>query len=268
MERHYPVGLNLGLTFCVLFCFVWIGFSQTDYDTTRIRFRDKQMIFIGKGKDTSNNSYRNFFNRVEAHWAGLELSPAILMNGSFQTSFPAAKHWENDPGRSFSWNFNFAEYKIKIYHNYFGITTGMGINWTQIGLKNNVLQSTADSLWVYKDSIHDFKRNKLRAVYIQVPLFLEFCTKKKSDKCFYFSVGVIGGVKFASSTLQLYESDKVKNRTKTRGSFGLNPFKLDAAFRMGYRRFGLFVNYAMMPLFDKSKTVGVYPLNIGLTLNF
>lgn len=267
MKRQTPVRLKYIILLFTLFGVMYSSFSQMDYDTTRIRFRDKQMIFIGKAKDTSNNSYRNMLNRVEAHWAGIELGPTMLMNGSFGTTFPGAKHWENDPGRSFSWNFNFAEYKIKLYHNFVGVTTGLGINWTQIGLKNNILQSNSDSVWVFQDSVNDYKRNKLRAVYIQVPLLLEFCTRKKSDRGFYFSVGVVGGVKFGSSTIQLLEYDKMKNRTKTKGSYGLNPFKLDAAFRVGYRRVGLFANYAMMPLFDKNKTVGVYPLTIGLTLN-
>lgn len=248
----------------------FIGTAQDDYDfdTTRIRFRDKQFLFINRAKDTSENPYRNLFRRVEAHWAGVEFGPTILLNGSMQPNFPEHKHWENDPGRSFSWNFNFAEYKFKIYHNFIGVTTGMGVNWTQIGLKNNILKSNADSLWIYKDTVNDYKRNKLRAIYVQVPLFLEFCTNKKSDRGFYFAFGVIGGVKIGSSAVQVMEVDKTKTRSKTRGGYGLEAFKLDASFRVGYRRIGLYANYNMLPMFDKDRTVGVYPINIGLSLNF
>ncbi len=265
MKIRSTIKLHLILLFIAS---SFYAFSQSDYDTTRMRFKDNQFIFIKRAKDTTNTSYRNIFNRVEAHWAGLEFGPTMLMNGSFKTVFPTAKQWENDPGKSFSWNFNFAEYKFKIYHNFVGFTTGLGVNWTQIGLRDNqLLYANSDSLWVVKDTLNDYKRNKLRAVYIQVPLLFEFCTNKKTDKGFYFAVGVIGGIKVASSTVQLLDIDKKRARTRTRGAYALNPFKIDATFRFGYRRFGLFTNYSMTPMFLKNKTVGVYPLTVGLTFN-
>jgi hypothetical protein len=51
-------------------------------------------------------------------------------------------------------------------------------------------------------------------------------------------------------------------------SFGLNPFTLDAAFKVGYRNVGFFANYSLLPRFDKNKTVGVYPITIGVSLHF
>ncbi|MGV3613018.1 MAG: outer membrane beta-barrel protein [Fluviicola sp.] len=257
---------GLFITF-IFFVFGYANSQEEEADTTRIQLKEK-LILIIKNNDTIDAAPdEKELKHFEAHWAGIEFGPTILMNGAMKSSFPNDKHWENDPGKSFSWNFNFAEYKFKIYKNYIGLTTGLGLNWTQIGLKNNILNDS-DSLWAFKDTINDYKKNKLRAVYLTVPLMLEFCTNGKSDKGFYLAAGVIGGVRLGSSTKQVIEEDKTKIRSKTKGVYGLNAFRMDAAVKLGYKDIGIFANYNLLPLFDTDKTVGVYPLTFGLTVNF
>ena len=255
----------------ITFIFFLFGYAngQEEPDTTRIRMKDKLILIV---KDHDGDTIdaapdHKTLKHFEAHWAGIEFGPTMLLNSGMKSSFPNDKHWENDPGKSFSWNLNFAEYKFKIYKNYIGLTTGLGLNWTQIGLKNNILNDS-DSLWVFKDTINDYKKNKLRAVYLTVPLMLEFCTNAESDKGFYLAAGVIGGVRLGSSTKQVIEEDKTKIRTKTKGVYGLNAFRVDAAVKLGYKDIGVFANYNLLPLFDTDKTVGVYPLTFGLTVNF
>jgi hypothetical protein len=263
--EHMKTGLF------ITFIFFLFGYSiaQEDPDTTSIKLnKGKILIVRGDGKsDTIDAAPTKWeLKHVEAHWAGIEFGPTVLMNNAMGTSFPNDKQWENDPGKSFSWNLNVAEYKFKIYKNYIGITTGLGFNWTQIGLKSNLLYANSDSLWTIKDTVNDYKKNKLRAVYVTVPLLLEFCTNGKSNKGFYLAAGVIGGVRIASSSKQVIEDDNSKIRTKTKGVYGLNAFRVDAAVKLGYRNIGVFANYNLLPLFDTDKTAGVYPLTFGLTV--
>lgn len=263
----------------ITFIFFVFGYSysqnekQEEPDTTRIQLKEKLILIIKNHPENDSDTIdaspdEKELKHFEAHWAGLEFGPTILLNSGMGNNFPNDKHWENDPGKSFSWNLNFAEYKFKIYKNYIGITTGLGFNWTQIGLKNNLLYANSDSLWVMKDTVNDYKKNKLRAIYLTAPLMVEFCSNGKSDKGFYLAAGVIGGVRIGSSTKQVIEEDKSKEKTKTRGVYGLNAFRLDAAVKLGYKDIGVFANYSLLPLFDTDKTVGVYPLTFGLTVNF
>lgn len=269
--------MRTGLFITFIFFVFGYSYSQTEKqeepDTTRIQLKEKLILIIKNHSDNDSDTIdaapdEKELKHFEAHWAGLEFGPTILLNSGMGNNFPNNKYWENDPGKSFSWNLNFAEYKFKIYKNYIGITTGLGFNWTQIGLKNNLLYANSDSLWVIKDTVNDYRKNKLRAVYLTVPLMLEFCSNGKSDKGFYLAAGVIGGVRIGSSTKQVIEEDKSKEKTKTRGVYGLNAFRLDAAVKLGYKDIGVFANYSLLPLFDTDKTVGVYPLTFGLTLNF
>lgn len=264
--------MKTGLFITFIFFLFGVSYGQEDPDTTRIKLKEKQIIIV-KGEPGNSDTIdaapdEKTHRAIEAHWAGLEFGPTVLMNQSFGRDFGTAPYWENDPGKSFSWNLNFAEYKFKLYKNYIGLTTGLGINWTQIGMRNNILNANADSLWVVKDTINNYKKNKLRGVYLTAPLMLEICSDGEGDGGFYLAAGVIGGVRLFSSTKSVIEDGDTRIKTKTKDQFGLNAFRLEAAVKLGYDHFGVFANYNLLPLFDKDKTVAVYPLTFGLQLNF
>lgn len=242
-------------------------------DTTRLNFGKTQIIVVENpdGEDDPETGDTidaapdpEELMEIEAHWAGLEFGPTILLNNSMKSSFPNDPQWENDPGRSFSWNLNFIEHKFKIYQNYVGLTTGLGFNWTQIGLKQYNLNVDNDSLWAVTDTVNVYKRNTLRAIYLTAPLMLEFCTSNEENGKFYLAAGVIGGVRIGSSV----KTKTDDNKDKTKGTYGLEAFRLDAAVKLGYKNFGVFANYNLLPMFDTDKTAAVYPLTFGLSLNF
>jgi hypothetical protein len=245
--------------------------EKRESDTTKISFKKKDIYIIDKVQtDTIDASPEVKFKKLnkpskEGHWGGIDFGPTILLNSASGSSFATDPQWENDPAKSFYWNINFVDHRFNIYKHYFGITTGFGVNFTQIGIRNNqLLLENADSIWVVKDSVNNFSKNKLRGTYLQIPLLLEFNTNNNEDKSFYLAAGVIGGVRVGSAIIQ----KTGKNKTKEKGDYGLNPFKLDATVRFGYGDWGLFVNYAMLPLFDTAKTSEVYPFTFGATLNF
>lgn len=263
-----------------VFSLLFIGAisAQEGPDTTRFTAGGKEFIIVShgdveiseaEGGDTIEAAPDEEEQAsIEAHWAGLEFGPTILLNDAMKSSFPNDPQWENDPGKSFSWNLNFLEHKFKIYKNYVGITTGLGINWTQIGLKQYVLNSDADSLWATVDTINDFDKNKLRAIYLTAPLMFEFCSKAEGDEGFYLAAGVIGGIRIGSSVKTVIDTDKRDVKEKYKGLYALNAFRLDAAVKMGYNNWGVFANYNVLPLFDTDKTAAVYPLTFGLSYNF
>lgn len=243
-------------------------------DTTRITVGGKEVIIISPGDtkvstDTIDAApSKDDEKEIEAHWAGLEFGPTMLLNSSMKSSFPNDKQWQNDPGKSFSWNLNLLEHKFSIYKNYIGVTTGLGFNWTQVGLKQYVLNTNADSLWATTDTTNTYSKNKLRAIYLTAPLMFEFCSHGNDDEGFYLAVGVIGGVRLGSSVKTKIETDHRDEKSKEKGTYGLNAFRLDAAVKVGYDDWGIFANYNVLPLFDTGKTAAVYPLTFGLTYNF
>ena len=205
----------------------------------------------------------------DGHWAGFDFGTLILMNDLFKTDFSSTPYWKNNVASSSTFSFNFVEFKVPIFKQYIGITTGLGWNISSVGLKNNYdLMHTDSSVYAVSNSSQSYKANTLNAHYLTAPLLLEFSTKMEQKKSFYFAAGVIGGVRIYSNT---YQTGKFANgdhfRNYVRSKYNLAPFTLEATARLGYGAFGLFTSYNLTPLFQKDKTVSVYPFRAGFTVN-
>lgn len=221
--------------------------------------------FILDGDDDEEKERKLY----DGHWLGFELGTLINMNDFFKTDFTSTPYWKNNIARSSTFNFNFFEFKVPIFKQYIGITTGMGWNVSTVAFKNNYdLMHTDSSVYAVSNASQSYRTNTLYVQYLKLPLLLDFSTKMEQKKSFYFAAGVVGGVRIYSNT---YQSGKYANgdrfRNYVRSKYNLAPFTLEATARLGYGAIGLFANYNLTPLFQKDKTVAVYPFRAGITFN-
>lgn len=204
----------------------------------------------------------------EPNWAGVELGLIQLINASGGTTFDQHQYWENKMGKSWNFNYNLAEYKFPLFKQYLGIATGIGYSLKGIGLNTTYqLVHSPDSVYAI-DGLSNLKTNKLTSHYINIPLLLEFATKKDTKNNFYVSAGVIGYWRFSSYLVQKGTDFNGDNFTHfTYSNYNLSRFNLEGTVRAGYSYVGLFAGYQLTSLFKKNETVGVYPFRIGLSIN-
>ncbi|MCR9171241.1 MAG: outer membrane beta-barrel protein [bacterium] len=248
-------------------------------DTTRMNVGNSEFIIITKSDSKSGDDINLDFDegeepkrnkKSEPHWAGVDFGVTMLMNENFEyNNFANNPYWNNDAARSQVWNLNIMEHKFNFGTPYVGLTTGLGFSFTSVALRDNYLvQSTADSLFAVMDTVNTYTKNKMKASYLTVPLLLEFNTNADEDRSFYLATGVVGGVRLTSKLKRNGEFEGKEFEERIKGNYNLNSFKLDATARLGYGSWGVFANYSLLPLFDQGKTVEVYPLTFGLSLNF
>jgi hypothetical protein len=248
--------------------------EQEGPDTTRMNMGKVEIIIVDhENADFADTIYASpneeELKNFEAHWAGLDMGFGVMLNNAMSASFDNYDYWENDPARSMTWNLNLLEYKFPIFRQYVGITTGLGVSWTQLAFRDNyLLQSGNDTLFAIVDTVNAYSKNKLNASYLTVPVLLEFATNEDADKSFYLAAGVVGGVRMTSKVKRKGEFEGKEFKQEDKGVYGLNAFKLDGMVRIGYGSFGAFASYSLLPLFDTEKTTEVYPLTFGLTINF
>lgn len=205
----------------------------------------------------------------DAHWAGFDIGTLILLNQNFNTNFEDNPYWKNAINKSVSLNINLFEYKLPFFKQYFGLTTGLGLGISTIGFRDNyLLYHDQDTVLALKDPIQSYRTNNLSVTYLTVPLLLEFSSQLKQKNSFYFNAGVVGGIRLGSSTNKTgkYENGD-RFQTVVRSKYNLSPFTLDATVRAGYGTIGLYCSYQMNSLFKQNKTIEVYPLKVGVTLN-
>jgi hypothetical protein len=230
-------------------------------DSNKVKTEENNATEDGDDEETRKN--------YDAHWAGFDFGTLILMNDLFKTDFASAPYWKNNIARSSKINFNFYEFKVPIFKQYLGLTTGLGWSISTIGLKNNYNIIHSDSsVYAISNTTQSYQSNNLIAHYLTAPLLLDFSTKKEQKKSFYFAAGVVGGVRIYSNT---YQSGKYANgdrfKNYVRSKYNLAPFTLEATARLGYGAIGLFATYNLTPFFQKDKTVVVYPFSAGISIN-
>lgn len=255
-----------------------IAMAQGEPDTTRITFGGKQIIIVGNDTtmididDPDSEGKAGRFGGDLTYWSGIDVGINLPMNGNFQNNFNA-QHLNTDPSQSFVYSWNFAEQRIRIIKDYFGIVTGLGFTNSRYGFDNDRmrLQSNSDSTWGVTDTtlFTGFTKNQLRVNTLNIPILFQINTSKNENNNFHLSFGAIGGVRIGSNVKYKYDlASGGDTKNKEKGKFNLNPFQVLGTVRMGYKDFGLFANYDILSLYEKDKSELAYPFQFGASFHF
>lgn len=206
----------------------------------------------------------------EGHWSGFGITANGFLNADGKVSSGTDSYFlQQDYARSIGFNFNLFEKRFPIFREYVGLTTGLGWQWNRYGLKNNVdVVYSSDSTYGVENTTLDYKKNVLRASYIQVPLLLEFTTNSDNDKAWHLSAGVVGGIRVASSWKTKWETDGKTSKNKDKSTYNFQPFQAYATAMIGYGDWSLYVNYGLTEVFEKNKGPKFSPVQAGIKFDF
>ena len=256
---------------------VEIEVSEEAVDTTRFNVGETEFIIINHGNDNSDTLLVGDGGEGDecnggaefGHWSGFEIGLNSMLNTAGGLKFNSDKFLEIDPSESFNFAINFAQFELPFKTQHVGLVTGLGFEHSRYGFKNNyVLDYDENSTLGIMDTIKNFSKNQLRAWYFHIPVLLQFNTSKYESNNIHLAVGVIGGVRMTSKTVQRYDGNGGDQKDVAKGKYNLNPFKVTATARLGYKSIGVFANYSMLSLFEEGKTEGAFPLTFGIRLGF
>ncbi len=247
-------------------------------DTTHIRVgrRTFKVIegnngtYVKYEKEDKSHKWHGSFN---PHWAGLEIGMNSFQNSDY--SFYDGTEYEQygdvfelNPGKSLSWNLNFAEWAFKNEKKTFGVVTGMGISFNAYAFDSPVTVNKEGGygMIVPKDitlANTSVKKSKLHVNYLTVPLMLEVKTPlRMGSSRLYLGGGVIGGLYLGAHTKYKYDNG---NKEKYKSNYHINQWKYDITGRIGFGDFCVFANYSMTSLFKDTKGPEIHPLMIGIS---
>ncbi|MCX6279238.1 MAG: outer membrane beta-barrel protein [Bacteroidetes bacterium] len=252
--------------------------------------KDFQLAMDGFNMSDFPFSKKN--KKYNGHWAGVEIGIGGYVNSGFNMNFsPAYPYMNMNTARSVTVNFNPFELNVNIYKNHIGFTTGLGFQTSNYYFTDNyVMLKDSSSLVAYKvqdsqGNLVSLKTNKMVVSYLNLPLFFEYQSNRyRRLTSFHITVGVIVGVRIGSYTKQVYSEksgtyflvDEKGNKVATyevdryiarnSGAYHLSPFKIDAAFRVGWSHLNLFGTYSLTRMFQKNQGPELYPFTVGITL--
>jgi hypothetical protein len=253
--------------------------------TLRIYSDDKKALSDSVRIAERTKEYRTERRNLFTYWAGLDLGVNTLLGPDGNADLDGdAEFMQIDNGRSRFFSINFMEQKIEFGSHHVGLLTGLGWEFTNYHLSNNVLLAyNADSIYGINVDNPEFRKNKLRQMGLRVPLMLEFNTKRaplpteeqiRAGKArgfdrkgnFHIAMGVVGSWYFDTMYKQKYRLEGEQRKDRDKGDYLLLPYRAAASVRVGYGGLNLFAEYALTPLFRDGRGPELTPLNIGLTI--
>lgn len=246
--------------------------NTTEQDTTRIIFGKKKVLIVdGKGSDVRigfKDTVLTCEEKVKSHWAGFEMGVNLLMNDDFSNSAPAGYEFlDQRAEKSIALNFNLADFELKLYRKYIMLVTGVGFGISNYRFKSDAyLAPDSGNVVAFGDPSFTLSKNKLVTSHVIVPLLLEFNTSENADKTFHLAAGVLGGYRIHSHLKLVYDSGSNEVKNKIYDDFNINPFRLDATVRLGYRNFTIFGSYGLTDFFKSGKDPELHALTVGVKL--
>lgn len=249
-------------------------------DTTKIRIGKKELEVVENGNRTQVNwvdskdydwddwDFDKKHNPFNGHWAGLDIGVNGFVDEDY-SMYGGNEFMDLNQPKSLEVNLNFLEYNIGFQKNKdnIGLVTGMGLSYNNYKFDNPITIDNVNGI-IQPIAIddHNLKRTKLTAVYLTIPLMLEFQipVNDHTDRIF-LAAGMVGGLNIGSHTKVKWKGEKQKDK----GGFNLNPFKYAAIVKLGFDHINLYATYNFSPLFDDGKGPELTPFSIGLSfINF
>jgi hypothetical protein len=256
-------------------------------DTTRVKWRNTQILIID-----DNVSIQRVPKKRRNHWAGIDLGINGFVNssGSFdlrndpdlENTNPkeVTQFMELDYAKSWKVGINFWEHFFKLKEHHVGLVTGLGLEYNNYELRNNVrlianggsfvndnlTAFNEDYTWGIVDTSLQYSKNRFKTFYITAPFLFEINTGQHKNKSFHISTGAILGYKFKTKMKYKYEEDGDTQKYKDNQNFNTNPFKVDLTARVGYGWFTAFATYSLTPLFEKDRGPELHAFSVGMAL--
>ena len=112
-------------------------------------------------------------------------------------------------------------------------------------------------------------KSKLATTFLTLPILLEIqLPGEHRNKRLNITTGVVFGLKLGSHTKVVYKVNGNEGTDKINNDFNINTLRYGYTARVGYGALSVFANYYATPMFEKNKGPELYPIAVGLALNF
>lgn len=263
-------------------CLALSGMAQNDTTTNKPNAGDTirvgNLLIVRNGKPDWDNPevlrirrHRNWSDhpsKLSTDWGILDLGFA---NYNDQTNYASAgaqsfapgsaKYWFNlNTRKSVDVNIWILMQRFSLIKNVVNLKWGAGIELNNYRYENN-LKYLINPTTVIVDSIN-YKKDKLAADYVTVPLMLNFnFTPHRRRNPYGFSVGVSAGYRYSSR--QKFKSHEF-GKQKTFNDFNLEPWKLSYVGELELGWLKLYGSYAVKSMFING--LNQIPYTVGIRL--
>lgn len=207
--------------------------------------------------------------RMEPHWAGMGLGFANISDAQYKLNNINGISLKSESSKEFY--INLFEKILPLYRNNLGLTTGLGFNWRNYYLDYNTHFNEVDGVTTLYDAPAgvEYTYSRLRTFHLTVPLLLEWQPTFGSNRKFFMTAGVIGGINtFASQKVKYKDANDNTVRDVVAKGLNVAPVTVDFHGQIGYGGWSVYAKYSPFSIFQSQKGPEVRSVSVGAMLNF
>jgi len=175
---------------------------------------------------------------------------------------------ELDRGASANFHLGIIQQGVNLYKGRLRFVYGIGIEYNNYRFKKDVdLIDDSKPLDFTINSDRNYKKNKLVSQYATMPLMLNYKTKDDEDhEAFKLSAGVQLGYLIGSHTKQKWGEDGRKEKSKNKGDYSFQDYRIGYVVQFGYGDFNIFGKYYPTEVFKSGQGPVANTACLGLVL--
>lgn len=249
--------------------------ARPDNDTIRVG----NMIIIRSGKDrdrsyydSSGRVFRSYKKNVTTNWGIVDLGfnqvndQTNYAQAIAQGYLPAGATEELFEQRNFkSTNVNIWIFmqRLNMIKHVVNLKYGLGLELNNYKYRNNIRFQETNKPLVLVDQV-DYKKNKLAADYITIPLMLNFNFTPRKDNMHFFglSAGLSGGYLYSSRQKTVGGG---LGKKKYHDDFDLRNFKVAYIAELNFGLIRLYGSYATESMFKNALDQTPYSFGVRLS---
>ena len=252
-------------------CFAQDSTVQEKADTIRIggmiiiKKKDKN----GKEEEVVISNKRKKSSNVSTNWAIVDIGFSNLHD---QTNYGSMEAQAFAPGfskdnlelRTKSMNVNvwFFMQRLNVIKHVVNLKYGLGLELNNYNFDDETIRLNENPTTIVRDaSLEGFKKNKLAADYVTVPMMVNINFTPGRKKGFGISGGVSAG--YLYSARQKFKNND--DKSKVHDNFDLRKWKLSYIGELALGPVKLYGSYAMKSMWDKG--LDQTPYNVGIRLS-
>lgn len=149
-------------------------------------------------------------------------------------------------GKSVNVNIWFFMQRVNLIQHVVNLKYGLGLEMNNYRYRSNIRYRFEPRDFIERDpDVTSFRKNKLAADYITLPMMINFNFTPKREKSYGFSAGMSAGYLYASRQKMISE---LRGKEKVKDDFNLNPWKLSVIGEINLGHVKLYGSYALNPM--------------------
>lgn len=274
------------LLLCATVCTLLSTYAQTDTlpkkDLPLSGTNDTLIVggmVIIRGNDAESKLIRKKMNKpknLTTNWFVLDLGFSNFIDNTNYTSAEAQAYapgssdewFKTKFGRSINVNIWLATQKVNLVKHYVNLKYAAGLELNNYHYKSPILYKKVNATnvgdpVVVIDGTRNYKKDRLSADYITVPLMLNFNFTPHNEREFGFSAGVSAGVLY-NSRHKVKTSENGKEKVKD--DFDLNRWKLAYVGELSLGFIKFYGSYAFKSMYNKG--LDMTPYTVGVRFSY